>query len=225
MSTKKLLAVVTNIATLGPDGPPNGTFLSEIAHALHEFEAAGIDYEIASPQGSSAPFYGVDESDRVSAQMLKAGPFRRMLENTQILSTLDPKSYRGIFFPGGYGLLWDLVEDPDVQRITAEIYDSGGIVSAVCHGPAALLNIGINGAQFLQGRHVTAFAREEEVDYGTIDAIPFVLEERLLAAGAIYSKAPIWQEHVETDGRLITGQNPGSAHAVGRIAAELMLAL
>jgi putative intracellular protease/amidase len=52
--------------------------------------------------------------------------------------------------------------------------------------------------------------------------VPFIAEDALKAAGADYSKADPFTEHVVVDGRLITGQNPQSAHGVGQKAADLL---
>ena len=69
-------------------------------------------------------------------------------------------------------------------------------------------------------KSVTGFTREEEVDYGTINDIPFLLEESLARTAARYSKVQPWGEFVVEDDRVITGQNPTSAHAVGVALAK-----
>ena len=223
MPKPKLLAILTSMPTLGPGGPANGTFFPEIAHALRAVHEAGIAYDIASPKGGAVPLYGEDSADVLSGEMASQAPLQAALKTTIKLSSVEAAGYSAVFLPGGYGLLWDLVDDVDVQRIIAQIYAGGGVVSAVCHGPAGLLNVRQNDEFLIKNRRVTGFTRQEEIDYGTIDAIPFLLEERLMASGGVYSKVVSWQEHVEVDGRLITGQNPASAHAVGRLIAEMML--
>ena len=45
--------------------------------------------------------------------------------------------------------------------------------------------------------------------------VPFLLEDQLKQRGGIYEKSAPWQNHVAQDSRLITGQNPQSAKAVG----------
>jgi putative intracellular protease/amidase len=222
MPTPKLLAILTSMPTLGPNGPANGTFFPEIAHALHAVHAAGIAYDIASPKGGAVPWYGEDAADALSAEMAAQEPFQAALKASIKLSSINAAGYSAVFLPGGYGLLWDLVDDADSQRIIAETYAGGGVVSAVCHGPAALLNVRQNADLLIKNRRVTGFTREEEIEYGTIDAIPFLLEERLMASGGVYSKVASWQEHVEVDDRLITGQNPASAHAVGSLTAKMI---
>jgi len=88
--------------------------------------------------------------------------------------------YDAIFYPGGFGLLSDLAVNEDMGQIAAQHYEGGGIIAAVCHGPGALLPITLsNGEKLLADKSVTGFTREEEIDFGTIDDIPFLLEESL----------------------------------------------
>ncbi|MDK9759419.1 type 1 glutamine amidotransferase domain-containing protein, partial [Vibrio sp. D173a] len=101
--------------------------------------------------------------------------------------------------------------------------EDGGIVAAVCHGPGALLPITLsNGEKLLASKSVTGFTREEEIDFGTINDIPFLLEESLARGAARYSKVQPWQELVIVDDRIITGQNPTSAHSVGKAIVDLL---
>ena len=56
-------------------------------------------------------------------------------------SKVNSKEYKAIFFAGGHGAMWDLPNDETIAKIASEIYDNNGVVAAVCHGPAALVNI------------------------------------------------------------------------------------
>ena len=111
----------------------------------------------------------------------------------------------------------DLATNEAVAKLSAQHYESGGIISAVCHGPAGLLPITLsNGEKLLADKSVTGFTREEEIDYGTIDKIPFLMEESLTRSAARFSKVQPWGEFVVEDGRVITGQNPASAKNVAQ---------
>jgi len=97
------------------------------------------------------------------------------------------------------------------------------VVGAVCHGPGGLLPVTLeNGDPLLKGRHVTAFTREEEVDFGTIESTPFLLEESMTRKADRFTKKQPWLENVITDGQLVTGQNPQSAHGVGKAMVSLL---
>lgn len=212
----KILIPVTNHATLGETTDANGTYAPELTHALQVFLEAGFEYEIASIKGGAAPLYGTDvEDDEVNSKILNDKEFQQQVGNTIAVSKLNVDEYDGIFYPGGFGLLSDLAENEDFAALSAAHYENGGLLGAVCHGPAALLPIVLgSGKKLIADKSVTGFTREEEIDFGTLDNIPFLLEEALARNAGQYSKVQPWQEFVVEDGRVITGQNPASAHAV-----------
>jgi hypothetical protein len=73
-----------------------------------------------------------------------------------------------------------------------------------------------NGEPLVKGKNVTGFSWPEEVAAQRADAVPFSLQDALERRGCKYSVADkSFGTHVVTDGRLITGQNPASARAVG----------
>jgi putative intracellular protease/amidase len=73
-----------------------------------------------------------------------------------------------------------------------------------------------NGEPLVKGKNVTGFSWLEEVAAQRADAVPFSLQDALERRGCKYSVADNpFGTHVVTDGRLITGQNPASARAVG----------
>jgi putative intracellular protease/amidase len=218
--SRTILVIVSNHGELG--GEPNGTYAPELTHALHVLEREGIAYELASPRGGPIPLYGTD-ADPVTRELLARPDLAARLADTKRLAEVDPDRYAGVFFPGGYGLLFDLVEDPSSLRITAAMARHGRPIAAVCHGPAALSAVVLeDGRRLVAGKHVTGFTREEEVAMKTLEKIPFLLEERMIESGAIYQKKAKWQVLVVTDGALITGQNPGSATGVGEALAAAL---
>jgi putative intracellular protease/amidase len=210
----RVLIIVTNHGELA--GEANGTYLPEVTHAVHELHGANVEFDFASPLGGQAPIYGED-ADEITRTLFADPDFSKALSETAVLKDVGLSRYDAIFFPGGYGLLFDLVDNADSHRTVNAMLERGAPVSAVCHGPAALGRITIaDGTPLVAGRNVTGFTREEEVDYGTIDKVPFLLEELMMDSGATYQKRKAWDEFVIEDGNIITGQNPGSAGAVGR---------
>ncbi len=221
---KKILIPLTNHATLGETKEANGTFSPELTHALDVFIDAGYDYDLASINGGEAPIYGTDaEDDAVNSKILKNAEFQSRLKNTLPVSKVNISDYDAVFYPGGFGLLSDLASNTEFAALSARHYEGGGVLSAVCHGPAGLLPITLsNGDKLLADKSVTGFTREEEIDYETIDKIPFLLEEKLARNAKQYNKMQPWSEFVVTDGRVITGQNPASAHAVAQAVVKLL---
>jgi len=213
---KNILIPVTNHAVLGTTDEANGTYAPELTHALKVFLDEGYSYTIASIKGGEAPMYGTDmEDDAVNKEILANEEFQSRIKDTVPVSEVTIADYDAVFYPGGFGLLSDLATNEDFATLSATHYENGGFIAAVCHGPAALLPITLSsGDKLLASKSVTGFTREEEIDFGTIEKIPFLLEESLTRNAARYNKLQPWQEFVMEDERVITGQNPSSAQAV-----------
>lgn len=212
----KILVIVTNSAKLG-EAEDNGTYAPELTHALHEFNQAGFDFDLASIEGGNAPVYGADIDDPVNQAMLADGSLLAAMGNTRKLADVDASTYQGIFYPGGFGLLNDLAHDKAAAAITAARYDDGAVVGAVCHGPAGLLEVTLaDGSNIMAGKTVTCFTRREEEEFGTINQIPFVLQDAVSSKAGEFHEVDPWGENVLVQDRLITGQNPASAGGVGK---------
>ncbi len=98
--------------------------------------------------------------------------------------------------------------------MSAAVYEQGGTVSAVCHGPAGLVKLCLSdGSYLVAGKRVSAFTDAEEVAVGLAKVVPYLLSSTLAERGTILQSAPSWQSQISIDGRLITGQNPASATA------------
>ncbi|RDK05913.1 type 1 glutamine amidotransferase domain-containing protein [Cupriavidus lacunae] len=214
MTVKHVLFVLTNAAEIGPNKRATGYFYPEVAHPYKALDAAGIAVEYASPQGGNPPADGYDDKDPAQRAFSESQAVRRMAHSRK-LSEVDVLDYDAIFFAGGLGPMVDIAIDPDVKRAVLRAWNGGKIVAAVCHGPVALLGVNLDdGTPLVQGRRLTSFSDAEEEGYAKAD-VPFMLESALRAAGAEYSSTDPWQSKVVVDGRLITGQNPASANAVG----------
>ncbi len=221
---KKILVLVTNHATLGAAQEKNGTFAPELTHALHEFLHAGMAFDIASLEGGAAPLYGDDVDDGVNLEVLKDARVSAAISDTKRIDQLDPNDYGAVFYPGGFGVLYDLAKSEKAGKLTATIFEDGGVVGAVCHGPAGLLPVTLsNGENILKNITVTGFTYEEEKDFGTLAKIPYLLEESLTRAAGQYSKKGPWLTFIIEQGRVITGQNPQSAAAVGKAMVAQLL--
>jgi putative intracellular protease/amidase len=210
-----VLMVLTSNSKLGRDSKAGvtGWYLPEAAHPNAVFEAAGVEMTWASPKGGEAP---VDpdsvkayEKDDEAVDFLKNND---AWKHTKALNDVDPKAFDAVFVVGGYGVMWDLVKNTNLHEIAASIYDAGGVVSGVCHGPAALVDVKLkDGSSLVKGKEVACFSNAEEDVVKRRDVVPQTCEDALKDAGADYKDAKPWKDHVATAGRLITGQNPMSA--------------
>lgn len=222
---KKVLITVTSHSQLGQTGKPTGYYLPEVTHPFFALKEAGIAADILSPKGGKAPLdeRSRDASDPKNREFLETPELARKLEKTLSPADIRLNEYSAILFAGGHGTMWDFPEDAWLSRMTAWIYENGGAVAAVCHGPAALVNVRLsNGKYLVDGQSVTAFSNDEENSIELTSVMPFLLESKLVERGGKYSKAGLWKPHVVTSGRLITGQNPASAEGVGQALAQIL---
>lgn len=219
-----LLIVVTNHDQIGGTGTPTGYYLSEVSHPWKIFSEAGYAVEFASPEGGLAPMdpKSFDLSDSANKALWHDLDAVQRLVHSQILGDLKPEDYAAIFFAGGHGTMWDFPQSDSVRHSIARHYTNGGVIGAVCHGPAALLGVEIDGSPLVQGKQVAAFTNEEEAAVGLTDAMPFLLESELRELGADFVKAPNFQSKVAVSERLVTGQNPASATAVAEAIVKLL---
>jgi len=222
---KKALIVVTSHSQLGSTGKKTGYYFPEVAHPYFELSKAGIQVDIASPQGGLAPMdpSSLDLTQPINRVLHRDRNFMQKLNSTQKLSNVESARYSAILFAGGHGTMWDFKDSSDIQTLTASIYENGGVVAGVCHGPAALVDVKLsNGNYLVEGKRVTAFTNEEEESIHLTQVMPFLLEDALISHGARFQQADLWQEKVVVDERLVTGQNPASASGVGKAVAQLL---
>ncbi|MER5624454.1 type 1 glutamine amidotransferase domain-containing protein [Streptosporangium sp. NPDC002544] len=212
----RILIVLTSHDTLGDTGRKTGFYVSEAAHPWEVFTAGGHEVDVASVRGGVPPRDGDDPADPAQRRFLSG------LGETPAVDTLDPLAYDAVFFAGGHGTMWDFPDNRALSRLTREIFESGGVVAAVCHGPSALAGVTLSdGSPLVSGRRVAAFTNEEEEAVGLTSVVPFLLADRLTAEGATHVPGPGFAAQVVVDGRLVTGQNPASA----RDAAEAVVGL
>lgn len=220
---KPVLIVLTSHAQLGETGKPTGFFLGELTHPLEVFEKAGLPVEFASIKGGEPPVDGLDLDDEINARYWNNPDFRAKLAATKKLSEVNPQDFSGVLFSGGHGTMWDFPDDAAVQRAAREIYEAGAPVGAVCHGPAALVNVKLSdGSYLVDGKEVSAFTNDEEEKVGLTEVVPFLLATKLVERGAKHRAAPNFEKQVVASGQLVTGQNPASAAGVAQKMVEML---
>lgn len=226
--TKRILNVVTNVSHYEDPSEPTGLWLSELTHAYHVFAEAGYEQTIVSPQGGlssleprSLKFPNFDKS----AKAWKADDAKMaLLADTAAPADIDSADFDAIYFTGGHAVMFDFPDSEGLQRISREIFERGGVVSSVCHGYAGLLNTTLSdGSLLVAGRKLTGFSWTEEVVARVDKLVPYNVEEEMKKRGAQYEKGLIpFASYVVVDGRLVTGQNPGSAKATAKKVVEVL---
>lgn len=223
MNKRRILFALTSHGDKGDTGQTTGFYVPEAAHPWALLRSQGYAIDFVSPQGGKPPMDGADSTDPVIDGFLNDPEVARKLDGTPTPAQLDAADYAAILFVGGHGTMWDFPDDQSLTRLAASIYDAGGVVAAVCHGPAGLVNLRLADGQYLvKGKRLAAFTDEEERAVGLDRVVPFLLATKLRERGAIHVPAPNWQANVIVDERLVTGQNPASAEGVARAMAKLL---
>lgn len=211
----KILMVLTSHDQLGNTGKPTGFWLEEFAAPYYVFRDAGVDITLASPKGGQPP---IDpKSDDPGNQTEAMARFKddpaaqRVLANTHRLADVKADDFDAVFYPGGHGPMWDLVNDVNSIALIESFYNAGKPVAAVCHGPGVLKKVTYQGEPIVKGKRVTGFTNSEEEAVQLTDVVPFLVEDELKRLGARFEKAADWADFTVVDGRLVTGQNPASS--------------
>ena len=221
----KILMVLTSHDRLGTNGGPTGYWLEEFAAPYFVFRDAGAEVTLASPRGGEPP---VDpnsdgpEAQSQAVQRLKADPKAlAALGATLPLRGLSAADFDAVFYPGGHGPLFDLVDSTASIELIQTMLAAGKPVAAICHAPGVLKNVKTpEGKPLVEGLTVTGFSNTEEVSTGLKDLVPFLVEDMLTESGGTYTKAADGESHVVSDGALITGQNPASSEAAANLLLE-----
>ncbi|MFD4482981.1 type 1 glutamine amidotransferase domain-containing protein [Streptomyces sp. NPDC058471] len=219
----RVLFVLTSCSAMGSSGIPTGFHLGETVEPWRILEAAGFEIDITTINGQNPPMIGHDPDNPEHTKFLADPAISRRLKDPLPLPNVTPGRYAAIYFVGGHGTMWDFPENEDLQNTTRAIYENGGVVAAICHGQAALVNLtGSDGRHIVSGKNLTSFSHEGECERGLESVVPFSLQHILQKHGARYTCAPGRAPHVVCDGRLVTGQNPASAASLGHQMAHLL---
>ncbi|MFI2811390.1 type 1 glutamine amidotransferase domain-containing protein [Microbulbifer zhoushanensis] len=225
MADRKVLFVLTGHEKLGDTGDKTGFHLSEAAQPWKVLREAGFQVDFATPEGGEAPIDpgSLDLDDPVNREFTESEDVNAKLRPTPALGDLDLGNYDALYFPGGHGTMWDLPDHTGVQAAIRDMYEAGKVVGAVCHGPAAFVNVKLsNGEWLVDGKTLSAFTDEEERAVEKDGIVPFLLASKLKERGAKHEKADNFDKSVSVDDRLVTGQNPASARGVGEAIRELL---
>ena len=225
-SGKKVLFVLTSHDQKGNTGEKTGYFLSEAAHPWAVLHDAGYQIDFVSPEGGNPPVDAFNLKDSINKRFWTDSLTHQKLIHTLTPDKVTPEDYAAIFYAGGHGAMWDFPQNQALAKIAAQIYEHGGIIGAVCHGPAALVNIRLaDGHYLVDGKKLCGFTNSEERAKHLDKVVPFLLEDKLRQRGGFFEQSAPFQPHVTIDEHLITGQNPASATGVGKAMLKALATL
>lgn len=215
-----ILIVVTSHEKMTKDHK-TGIWFEEYAVPAGIFKQAGNRITVASIKGGVAPIdprsLPTNTDDALTQQALDE------LKHTAVLSEVNLSDYDAVFFPGGHGTMYDLPTSAAVSKTISEFVESGRVVAAVCHGPAAFVGARYSdGTPIVKGRKLTCFTNAEERAVELDSVVPFLLQSRLDELGAEFVTSPDWNDNVVVDGKLITGQNPQSSASTAKALLRAM---
>ena len=224
---KKILMVLTSHSSMENTDSKTGVWLGEFTDPYYEFIDAGYAVTLSSPKGGKPP---VDPMSELTENI--TGSNRRFqddeqakaaFDQTTVLDQIRHTEFDAVFYPGGHGPIWDLAVDNNSGLLILDFLDSGKPVAAVCHGPAALISAERQRPGFLKDKIISAFSNTEETLVGRSGNVPYQLQTRLEELGANVKTALVpFLSHIETDGLLVTGQNPLSAGPTAKALIELL---
>jgi D-lactate dehydratase len=234
LKRKALISISSFNGAIYPNGHRTGLFFTEALHPFRVFTQAGFEVDLASETGTFGFDYNslqppfLSGSDKAIYNN-SDHPFMVKL-NSQLMKASDlKKGEYGVFFASaGHAALYDYPIAKGLHAIASDVWDRGGIVGTVCHGPAILPGVidSKTGKSIVEGRTVTGFTIEGELIFNILDklrqdkVVPVV--EAVTAAGGYYSTSMnAFDDYSVTSGRLVTGTNPQS----GRSTAERIVRL
>ena len=230
--TKILMVVSAADSLTMRDGRehPTGYWAEELVASHRTLLDAGLAVDIATPGGVKPTVDQVSLTAESAGSPEKADDFRAyiaaidaQLSHPLVLADVKASDYEAIVMPGGHGPMADLATDADLGKILIESNKAGRIIAPFCHAPAGLLSATDENGKFaFDGRRLTVFTDEEELNGGTGPNTPWFVETVLREKGAVVESGPAWGSHVVRDRNLITGQNPQSSEDV---AKEVIAAL
>lgn len=225
----RILMIMTSHDKMGDTGHKTGIWLEEFAAPYYRFKDEGVEITLASPKGGQPPLdpnsQAQDALTDATERFDQDADAQKAFANTVTLDGLKADDYDALFYPGGHGPLWDLANDTKSIALIEAFVAQDKPVAAVCHGPAALVGAkGTDGKPLVSGKNVTGFTNDEEKAVGLEDVVPLSIEDEFKKLGGHYTKKDMWASYAVVDGKLVTGQNPGSSEATADEVMKLLKA-
>ena len=223
----KVLMVLTSHDKLGNTGKSTGFWLEEFTAPYYVLKDAGAAITLTSPKGGQPPLdptSDLPENQTASTRRFRADKAAQTeLANTKKLADVSANDFDAVFYPGGHGPMWEMPDNATSMALIEAFVKADKPVAAVCHAPAALVNVrGKDGEYLVKGKRVTGFTNAEEQAVGLSAVVPFLLEDRLKQRGGLYSNVATWAPFVQVDGKLVTGQNPASSEPAAKELLKLL---
>lgn len=207
---RRVLLVVSNVDTMPGTQLSAGNSFAELIHAYATFREAGYGVQFVSPQGGAVPLAYIDTRDAEHKRWVYDADFMWALANTRRPEEVAAGDYAALMYVGGSAAMYGVADNPGLQALAAQVYEQqGGVLSAVCHGSAGLVNLVLSdGTPLVSGKRVTGYPDAfEDTTAAYYRTFPFSIEQRVRQSQGQFRYGARNTSHVEVDGRLITGMN------------------
>jgi putative intracellular protease/amidase len=221
----KIVFFVSNSHFYGNTKISTGNSYSEIVNAYDEFVKAGYTVDFVSPKGGAISLAYINTSNPIGKKYLYDEDFMYALKHTKMPKEVNAKEYKAVYYVGGGSAMFDVPVNKEIQRIAMDVYEkNSGVISAVCHGTAGIVNLKTsNGVYLVKGKMVNGYPDAyENKNLPRFKTFPFLITKTIEERGGKFVYSARNSEHVEVDGRLVTGQNYVSSKAVALKIIELI---
>jgi putative intracellular protease/amidase len=175
---RALISITSATATLFNGKETTGLFISEALHPYNVLTAAGFEVDLTSETGTYTPDWLSQQPDFLNGDDLTtwkdtSSEFRKKLDNMPKASEVDGSKYGLFYASAGHAALIDYPTATSLQKIAAQIWANGGVVSSVCHGPAIFANLidPATNEPLIKGKRITGFTTEAEIDMKIMDEL------------------------------------------------------
>ena len=215
----RILFVTSNQHTYGNTKISAANHFEEIVIAYDVFRKNGYAVDFVSPDGGAIPVGYVDTSNPTQKEHLYDASFMALLKNTLKPEQINASEYQAVYFSGGGAAMFGVAENEKIQNIAGTIYENGGVVSAICHGTAGIVNLkNRDGAFIFANKKVTGFPdifEDTKAEY--YKAFPFSIDKEVSKNGGNFVYSKRWGDNFFiVDGNVITGQDPTATVSVAQ---------
>jgi putative intracellular protease/amidase len=225
-ASKKVLIIVSNIVDMGdPEKHDARNNLWEVAPPYHIFISHGFEVDFASPQGGTVEF-SMDPLG-ISSYTIKYENFLGKANSSLAPNDVIASDYWAVYIGGGYGPLFDVANNQELQSIISKIYEAGGVVGGGGHGSGAFANVKLSSGEYLvKGKRIAGFPDSTEkskswAKQGSL--LPFLVESQLNRNGAFAQNKQTLKDKTEVivDQRIVSTMFLPSAALVAKEMIDL----
>jgi len=215
----KILFITSNQHTYGNSNINAANHFEEIVIAYDVFVKNGYAVDFVSPHGGAIPLGYMETSNKIQKEYLYDPAFMALLKNTFKPEQINANDYKAVYYSGGGSAMFGVADNKSIQSIASKIYGNGGVVSAICHGTAGIVNLKNSAGEFIfANKKITGFPdifEDAKAEY--YKTFPFSIDKEISKNGGnfVYTKQWAADFHV-TDGNIITGQDPSATASVAK---------